>query len=38
VVERTSQLILGCYAVGKKPPVLPKEILKELQQIGDMMA
>lgn len=38
VIERTSQLILGCHAVGCKPPRLPRSVLKELEQIGDMMA
>ena len=37
-IERTAQLILGCYAVGKKPPTLPKDIVKQLQEIGEMMA
>ncbi len=38
VVERTAQLIWGCYAVGRKPPVLPKEVLKTLRELGEMMA
>lgn len=37
-IERTSQLILGCYAVGKKPPTLPKDVIKLLQEVGEMMA
>jgi len=37
-VERTSQLILGCYAVGKKPPTLPKDVIKLLREVGEMMA
>jgi ribulose-5-phosphate 4-epimerase/fuculose-1-phosphate aldolase len=24
IVERSAQLILGCYAVGKEPPVCPR--------------
>jgi autoinducer 2 (AI-2) kinase len=38
VVERTAQLIWGCYAVGKKPPTLPKEVVRALQEVGEMMA
>lgn len=38
VIERTAQLIWGCYAVGRKPPVLPKEVLKTLRELGEMMA
>lgn len=37
VVERTSQVILGCYAVGKEPTVLPDDILETLRQVGGMM-
>jgi sugar (pentulose or hexulose) kinase/phosphoglycerate dehydrogenase-like enzyme/ribulose-5-phosphate 4-epimerase/fuculose-1-phosphate aldolase/putative sterol carrier protein len=37
-IERNCQLILGCYAAGKKPPVLPKEVVKMLQDVGEMMA
>lgn len=38
VVERVSQLIWGCYAVGKKPLQLPKDVLASLREIGRMMA
>jgi len=38
VVERTAQLIWGCYAVGKKPPTLPKDVVRMLQEVGEMMA
>ncbi len=38
VVERTAQLIWGCYAAGKKPPTLPKEVVRTLQELGEMMA
>lgn len=38
VVERTAQLIWGCYAVGKKPPTLPKDVVRALQEVGEMMA
>jgi len=38
VLERTAQVILGCYAVGKEPPVLPEEALATLREVGKMMA
>lgn len=38
VIERVSQLIWGCYAVGKKPPTLPKDLLAMLREIGYMRA
>ena len=38
VLERTSQVILGCYSVGKEPPLLPEDIRTSLQQVGEMMA
>ena len=38
IVERVSQLIWGCHAVGKKPPTLPKDVLATLRDIGRMMA
>ena len=38
VIERISLMIWGCYAVGKKPPTLPKDILAMLREIGRMIA
>ena len=38
IIERVSQLIWGCHAVGKKPPTLPKDVLATLRDIGRMMA
>ncbi|MEI6451968.1 MAG: NAD(P)-dependent oxidoreductase, partial [Actinomycetes bacterium] len=38
IVERVSQLIWSCHAVGKKPPTLPKDVLATLRDIGRMMA
>ncbi|NRA34236.1 MAG: class II aldolase/adducin family protein [Polyangiaceae bacterium] len=38
VVERTAEIILGCYAVGKEPPVLPADDVKKLREMGTMMA
>jgi autoinducer 2 (AI-2) kinase len=38
IVERTAEVILGCYAVGREPPVLPEVIIASLQKMGDLMA
>lgn len=38
IVERTSDIILGCYAVGRPPPVLPAALVEELSAKSDLMA
>jgi autoinducer 2 (AI-2) kinase len=38
IVERTSQVIVGCYAVGREPPVLPPETVEVLRRYGDLKA
>ncbi len=38
VIERTAEIILGCYAVGHEPPTLPAELAARLREIGKMMA
>jgi autoinducer 2 (AI-2) kinase len=38
IVERTAQVIVGCYSVGKPPPVLPEETVQTLARYGDLMA
>jgi ribulose-5-phosphate 4-epimerase/fuculose-1-phosphate aldolase len=38
IVERTAEVILGCYAVGREPPVLPAELVAELAAKEDLMA
>lgn len=38
IIERTAQVIHGCYAVGRPPPVLPAELVKELSSKTDLMA
>jgi ribulose-5-phosphate 4-epimerase/fuculose-1-phosphate aldolase len=38
IVERTAEIILGCYAVGRPPPVLPAELVAELSAKADLMA
>ena len=36
-LERTCALILGCRAVGRKPPPLPKKVIAELREMGRML-
>lgn len=38
IIERTAEVIIGCYALGRKPPVLPDEVVKELSLKADLMA
>jgi len=38
IVERTAEIILGCYAVGREPPVLPADLVAELSRKADLMA
>jgi autoinducer 2 (AI-2) kinase len=38
IVERSSQIIVGCYALGKPPPVLPPDVCQKLRKIGDLVA
>ena len=38
IIERSAELILGCYAVGKEPPVLPEDAVKTLRAMGDLVA
>jgi ribulose-5-phosphate 4-epimerase/fuculose-1-phosphate aldolase len=38
IVERTAEVILTCYGVGKEPPTLPEDVLGMLRQLGRMMA
>jgi autoinducer 2 (AI-2) kinase len=38
IIERTAQVIIGCYSVGKEPPVLPEKTVQMLAQYGDLMA
>ena len=38
IVERTAEVIVGCYAVGREPPVLPHETVEMLARYGDLMA
>jgi autoinducer 2 (AI-2) kinase len=38
IIERTCEVILGCHAVGREPPVLPEETVETLAKLGDLMA
>jgi autoinducer 2 (AI-2) kinase len=38
VIERTAEVILNCYAVGKEPPTLPENVVANLREMGKMMA
>jgi ribulose-5-phosphate 4-epimerase/fuculose-1-phosphate aldolase len=38
IIERASEVILGCYAVGVEPPVLPEETVEMLAGLGDVVA
>jgi ribulose-5-phosphate 4-epimerase/fuculose-1-phosphate aldolase len=38
IIERTAEIIVGCYAVGRPPPVLPQAVVDELSRKTDLMA
>lgn len=38
IIERSCEIILGCYAVGKEPPVLPDDVVATLRKMGDLVA
>ncbi len=38
VIERASEIILGCYSLGKKPPTLPDAAVAEIRKKGDLVA
>jgi autoinducer 2 (AI-2) kinase len=38
IIDRSAEVILGCYAVGKTPPALPDTVVRFLQSVGDLMA
>lgn len=38
IVERTAEIIWGCYAVGREPPVLPADLVAELSRKADLIA
>ncbi len=38
IIERSAEVILGCYAVGKEPPVLPADAVDYFRKLGDIVA
>jgi hypothetical protein len=38
IIETTSYKILTCKLLGVEPALLPEEVVKELKDIGAMMA
>jgi autoinducer 2 (AI-2) kinase len=38
IIERSAEIILGCYSVGQEPPVLPPATVDMLSKMGDLMA
>jgi autoinducer 2 (AI-2) kinase len=38
IIERTAEVILGCHAVGKEPPVLPADAVDYFRKLGDIVA
>ena len=38
IIERSAQVMLGCYAVGKEPPVLPPDAAEYFRKMGDIVA
>jgi len=38
IIDRSAQVMLGCWAVGKEPPSLPPEAVKTLRAMGDLVA
>jgi len=38
IVDRSAQVMLGCWAVGREPPSLPDDVVKMLRSMGDLVA
>jgi autoinducer 2 (AI-2) kinase len=38
IIEQTAEMIVTCRKLGKKPPVLPKETVAMLRELGDLRA
>jgi sugar (pentulose or hexulose) kinase/phosphoglycerate dehydrogenase-like enzyme/ribulose-5-phosphate 4-epimerase/fuculose-1-phosphate aldolase/putative sterol carrier protein len=38
IIDRSAEVILGCYAVGTPPSTLPKDVVEMLQKMGDLLA
>jgi autoinducer 2 (AI-2) kinase len=38
IIEHTCEVIIGCHQLGKKPPVLPEDVVELLRELGDQVA
>jgi autoinducer 2 (AI-2) kinase len=38
IIDRSAQVMLGCWAVGKEPPSLPADAVATLRAMGDLVA
>lgn len=38
IIERSAEIMLGCWAVGKEPPVLPEDVVAKLRVTGELIA
>jgi autoinducer 2 (AI-2) kinase len=38
IIDRSAEVILGCHMLGRAPSVLPDEVVRMLQAMGDIMA
>jgi autoinducer 2 (AI-2) kinase len=38
IIERSSEVLLGCRAMGREPPLLPDDVVRQLRQMGDLVA
>ena len=38
IIDRSAEIILGCHAVGRPPPVLPDDVVETLRAMGDLVA
>ena len=38
IIDRSAEIILGCYAVDIEPTTLPDDVVAMLQKMGDLMA
>jgi len=38
IIDRSAEVILGCYAVGAEPPTLPSDVVEKLRAMGDLIA
>ena len=38
IIERSAEVILGCFRLGKEPPTLPDDVVAQLRSMGDLVA